>query len=159
MKWKVINKPVTCSQLIRSGSSVSPSMMRSRPSSITTPLQRTPPPLNTRTFLLPGPSASPSLLGNCVSVSGFIWDFPHFHSCQSSVISLSALPAKWGMSRLNPTSPLTWSTRCVANFHPDLFCVRVMMHVRRLPCFLFVLQSFQAHNNKAKWSESHLPCS
>lgn len=52
---------------------VSRSMMRSRPSSITTPLQRTPPPLNTQTFLLPGPSAPPSLLGKCISVSGFIW--------------------------------------------------------------------------------------
>lgn len=72
-KEKTCNHPVTCFWLVRSGSSVSPSMMRSRPSSITTPLQRTPPPLNTQTFLLPGPSASPSLLGKCASVSGIVW--------------------------------------------------------------------------------------
>lgn len=75
MEWKVINKPVTCSWHIRNGSSVSPSTMRIRPSSITTPLQRTPPPLNTRTFPLPGPSASPSLLGKCECLLGFIWEF------------------------------------------------------------------------------------
>lgn len=63
VECKVINRPVTCSWFIRSGSSASPCTTRSQPSSITTPLRRTPPPLNTRTFLLPGPSASPSLLG------------------------------------------------------------------------------------------------
>lgn len=65
--------PVSCFWLVRNGSSVSPSMTRSQPSSITTLLQRTPPPLNTQTLLLPGPSASPLLLGKCVSVSGIVW--------------------------------------------------------------------------------------
>lgn len=151
MEWKVINKPVTCSWLIRSGSSVSPSTMRSQPSSITMRLQRTPPPLSTRTFQLLGPSASPLLLGKCVSASGFIWEstWPWF----SPFLLLPKL-CHFSFSLASKVRDEPFKSDFTIDLKHE-----VRLSPRSVLCtfFLFALLSCQDHN-KAKWSESHLLC-